>query len=1663
MILKRAFLPLAALVGLATVVPATAQESTRVANTATLSFDGSNGRSTISSNTVALDVDRAKLPTRLSARLLPVGYELTGMKCVPNVSFTPAPIDAETLAQAPMVDSVDSLTPLIWVLESVGSNRDPNVRETASIDVTSNLGAVGKLLLLETGPNTGVFAGGVPQLQGGSDDPAIAACNPLNDREITSIKLSFTEDDYSYASDFSLLIDPAGYVFDSSTGALVDGAIVTLLDANDQPAAVYGDDGVSRYPSTVVSGAGVTDASGRVYDFPQGNFRFPLVAPGSYHLKVVPPGNYTAPSIKTPDELAKLRDPKNTPFLINDASYGRPFTLATVDPFYTDIPLDRQGSTQLLLTKVASVREASPGDFVQYKVTIANRGTAPATNIHLTDILPTGLRYEIGSARGAPEPVVSKDGRTLDFAAPTVAAGAAQDVTYVVSITPGAPVGEALNRVLASGTGGATSNEAAASVRITSLLFTDGFTLIGRVTEGDCGDPNRGRKGIAGIRLLLEDGTFVVTDKDGYYHVEGVRPGRHVVQIDTGSISPAFEPVACDSDTRTAGSSISRFVEGVGGILKRVDFQLRPTGRKLGAADALPIAVASAKDAAGDRDWFANQVPGAELLFPTPDYNPRAPVTRVIVKHAAGQHVALFVNGTAVDPINFDTIEMNDDKSIALSRWTGIALNDGDNTLEARVINADGSVAKVLTRTIHSSGAGVNAVFAPAASRLIADGLTRPLIAVRVTDRTGRPVRDGTLVPFKVDQPYGAAIDAELAQGNQIAGRDKAQTIARVTGDDGLAFIALQPTTQAGNVHVVVSLADDKQVRTSDIRAWLQGSAKDWIVVGFGAGTIGYDTLTSRTKTLPNDMKGGVFTDGQIAFYAKGRIKGSWLATIAYDSDRKIDRSRGLLGTIDPDRYYTVYGDGSRQGYDAPTSQKLYLRLERRNFYALFGDFETGLTEGQLTRYSRTLNGVKTEFDNGRVTFTGFAANTDQLYGRDEIQGNGLSGPYRLSGRDIVPNSDKIRLETRDRLRPEQIKATTLLTRHLDYDIDPVAGTLRFRQPVLGRDADLNPVFIVADYETYGSTKHLVTGGRATVKLAKGKVQLGASVLHDESAGNATVAGADIRAKVTRNTEVRAEFATGGRLGLSSGQAWLAEVEHHDRKLDLLAYGRSQDTAFGLGQQNVVEAGTRKFGIDGRYAITEKLSVTATAWHSQQLDGPGMRDAADVRLEYRRPTGTFFVGGQFANDTGVDGGGRQSRLLTVGGSQYFFKGKLEISGQAQVAPGGDKASVDFPTRQQINAALKITDGIRLLGGYEIAGGKDYTVGTARVGFDVSPWKGAKLMSTLNQQDIGENGQRTYAQYGLNQSFAISKAWSADVTLDASQTLRGSIPTGGFVTAFQSTAQGSTAGQYQNDGDYVAVTGGLGYRANKWAWNGRLEYRRSDASTRWGITTDVLRSLGQGRTLAGSFKYYDLTDKKGARASTMNADLALAWRPADSRWSVLDRLQFRNDSADAGFTDTNVLGVPAYGNGFQATLRFINNLAVNYRTGDEGRGHGFEATVYYGSKWVKGSFGSDDYEGYIDATGFELRKDIGPKIDIGIQGSVQHAWERGIWAFSGGPNIGISPAKNLWLSAGYNVSGYRDRDFEDDRYTRQGPYVTLRMKFDQLSVKGFGRNVLGIGR
>jgi hypothetical protein len=229
---------------------------------------------------------------------------------------------------------------------------------------------------------------------------------------------------------------------------------------------------------------------------------------------------------------------------------------------------------------------------------------------------------------------------------------------------------------------------------------------------------------------------------------------------------------------------------------------------------------------------------------------------------------------------------------------------------------------------------------------------------------------------------------------------------------------------------------------------------------------------------------------------------------------------------------------------------------------------------------------------------TAFAAMTDLRFAREELRGSGLAGLYRLSRRDLVQNSDKISVETRDRFRSEQVLDRRQLTRHADYDIDYDTGGLTFREPVLSRDRDGNPVFIVAEYETVGAAGETLTaGGRVTATLKEGRVVLGATAIHDDMDRQTTdLVGLDAKLQVAEGTEVRLEVAStrrdGGEDGpVRTGLAYLAEFEHRGVRLDALAYIREQQADFGLGQQNLSEAGSRKIGVDVRYDLTEQLST----------------------------------------------------------------------------------------------------------------------------------------------------------------------------------------------------------------------------------------------------------------------------------------------------------------------------------------------------------------------------------------------------------------------------------------------------------------------------------------
>jgi uncharacterized repeat protein (TIGR01451 family) len=1314
-------------------------------------------------------------------------------------------------------------------------------------------------------------------------------------------------------------------------------------------------------------------------------------------------------------------------------------------------------ASSLVLTKTASEPVTEAGGLVHYQISIRNPSVSQPTGaITVTDILPAQMRFRLGSVTldgaGREDPAIENG--TARFVLPGIAAGSSALLSYVLEVSPTAEAGEALNRAQAEDNHGNRSNVADALVRIAEETIGDRITIVGRVTDGGCSFDPAKASGIPGVRIMLEDGSYAVTDFEGRYHFEGVKPGLHVVQLDELTLPEGRAAIDCANSTRSAGRAFSRFVEGSGGALKRVDFNSVASAAKSkrAAMTARRQSGLSDQAAAGaERDWFTGEKPGVAWLFPEPEHNPRAPIVRVAIKHLPGQSVRLMADGRAVDPIAFDGTRKSGDGSFSVSLWRGVPLENRLTLLTAEVRNEEGTVAETLKREVRYAASPMRAELIRNKSVLVADGVTRPVIALRMTDREGRPVHHGLVGDFEVPAPYYPAVEADAQQARQLAGLERARPVWHVEGDEGIAYVELEPTTASGTVSLRFRFRDGESAREQRVEAWLDPGQRPWTIVGLAEGSFGYNRLDKRMERLP-ESGSKLLKDGRLALYAKGRVKGKWLMTLSYDSEKAKNESR-FGGVIDPQAYYTVYADRSERRYDASSVRRLYLKLERPQFYALFGDYETGIDEPELARYVRALNGLKAEYRSDRVSATAFAADTPNRHGRDEIQGNGLSGPYALGARDILANSERVVIEVRDRLRSDRIVERRILTRHIDYDIDYAAGTLRFREPILSRTSSLDPQFIVADYEVDGVARRaLSAGGRASWRSADQKLQIAATALHDDNGQRETnLVGADIRYRPAASTEIRAEAAISK--AADTATAWQIEAEHHGSRFDVIAYGREQQARFGLGQQNGAETGTRKFGIDARARLTESWSVTGSAWHEDYLASDARRIAGRALIEYRGATASARAGITFADDRLADGRTARSNILQLGASKRLLANRLEVDAQTEIPLGGKDESIDFPARHKLSARYALNSAVQLIGAYEIADGEHVDARTARLGFDLKPWAGARIAVTGNMQEIAEYGPRSFAAFGLSQSFVVNAKWSVDFSLDGNKTV-GRIDPARVLNPLHPVASGGFIGSGDRlTEDFTAVTAGATYRANLWSLTGRAEYRAGERDDRYGFTAAALRQIGEGSALGAALNWFTAKGDQGPETRTANLQLSWAHRPSASRWSWLDKLELREDAVtNAVAGAAGPIGAPLTVSGNARSRRMINSLSMNYSP------RGAELSLFWGARYVADRFAGDDIKGWSNVIGADLRFDLSDTIDIGASGSVRQGASARSLAYSAGPNIGITPFRNGWMSIGWNLVGFHDRDFEESRYTRAGPYVTMRLKFDQMSLQG-----LGLGR
>jgi len=109
-------------------------------------------------------------------------------------------------------------------------------------------------------------------------------------------------------------------------------------------------------------------------------------------------------------------------------------------------------------------------------------------------------------------------------------------------------------------------------------------------------------------------------------------------------------------------------------------------------------------------------------------------------------------------------------------------------------------------------------------------------------------------------------------------------------------------------------------------------------------------------------------------------------------------------------------------------------------------------------------------------------------------------------------------------------------------------------------------------------------------------------------------------------------------------------------------------------------------------------------------------------------------------------------------------------------------------------------------------------------------------------------------------------------------------------------------------------------------------------------------------------------------------------------------------------------------------------------------------VIWSGRWAA-KLATDNSNGLQSSTAAELFSvretfQFAKKWDISMSESTILTHGIGWGEYGLGAELGYGILKNVWVSSGYNVFGFRDPDLAATDVTRRGAFIRLRFKFDE---------------
>ncbi|MGC3982394.1 MAG: SdrD B-like domain-containing protein [Steroidobacteraceae bacterium] len=1544
---------------------------------------------------------------------------------------------------------------------ATGCDFSANSHETATITIHAELsGDTETLSAHETAVGSGIF-NVVRELWvlNADEQPVVAGDGLFQVHKDDAISASIDACGSGTAETW-LLIDPMGTVFDSRTNAPVPGAVVQLIDITGAgngghagaAAVVFQADGVTAAPSTVT-----TDA--------EGHFQFPLVAPSQYQLIVAPPNDYSFPSKRAAGELPNGR----TIHLFG--SYGGEFVVdATTGTVTLDVPADATPSG-LFVQKTAARDNVEIAESVEYSIEVKNVSGMKLDVLNLRDDLPAGFGYIAGSARldgkRINDPQGGK-GPTLNFDVDALNNNESHTLTYRALVGAGALQGDGINRAQATSSWPAIkiSNVASAAVKVSAGVFDDKAYVLGRIYN-DCnanGVQDAGEAGIAGVRLYMEDGSFVISDDNGSYSFYGVSPRTHVLKVD-GSTLPAGATLAAISH-RNAGDGNSVFVDVKRGELHRADFatqscvaasvtqqkpvsaidneltlglksELKFEAAKSGDVRALPASGVigeahrqTAIAAVSDKPWFhleetslndaiRNVERGLGFVSLRNDQVVASNLINIRVTSWPRVRTALLVNGVEVPAQRIGARAVLEDRQIELREYIGVELRNGDNELTLSEYSDVGIIRT--SRQIHITAPGplAQVTMSNVTDTVDADGEVHARVRVQLKDAQGFPVTLRTPV----------TLESTLGEW-QLVDMDSREPGAQTYVEGGQMEFALRSPKTPGLAQLRVTSGElAAQTQLSFVPA-----LRPMVATGIVEGAINLRNLKFNSmqpaqgsdgfeQELTQFANGDDLTAGaRAALFLKGKVKGDYLLTLAYDSDK--DSRERLFRDIEPDRFYPVYGDSSVKGFDAQSTGKLYVRIDKNRSYFLVGDLTTQAIDSarSLGAYNRSLNGVREHYEQGRLTVDAFASQDSTRQIVEEIAANGTSGPYDLRTTQGLQNSERVEIITRDRNQPSVILSSVPLQRFADYEIETFTGHLVLNAPVPSVDANLNPISLRITYEVeQGGDKFWIGGVDTRVAVTK-QWSVGAAVINDRNPQDMLqLSSVNSTLKFSEQTSLIAEVAQTERDSSGTGMGERMEFRHNGKQVQLRAFAGRTDAEFNNPSASMT-ANRSEGGAKASLSLTERTRLLGEALHTGDVSTGAERDGGMLSLEHSFTNKLKFeTGVRHVQDSPADIATATTQTNHVDTSTTSVRTKLTTP-----VPFLSAATMYGEYEQDVSESEQ---RVAALGGdYQVA---KRTRVYARHEF-ISSLNGPYTLDLNQKQNVTVFGVDTsylqndhvFSEYRVNNALDGRQAQAAIGLRNRWQLAEG--------LTFNTNLERVTALSGSADSENTALAGGLEYTRNPlWKGTARLEWRDGLNSRGMFSTLGVARKLTSEWSVLGKNVFAIERSKTNApQRMQERLQIGLAFRDLDTnRIDALMRYEFKIETNTA-----------------EAALRRNAHIVsghINYQPTQA-----WTLSGQYAAKLVTETTSYLRMHSNAQLIGGRVTRDLGKRWDVGVATRVLFSDGFSANQSATGIEAGFLVRENLWISTGFNVTGFHDRDLSADEYTDRGAYLRLRYKFDE---------------